>query len=273
MEFKRLYKNGYNKAFNVTYDDGVLQDVRFVELLNKYGIIGTFNLNSELMKTEFSWMHESGLEVKRLSVEAAKQLYVGHEVASHSLTHPFFSEETTTEQIFKELIEDKKNLETIFDCEIKGFALPFLYYDDNISNCVKATGFKYCRVSDESNDYNCPTDLYEWKSSIFHTEENLMGFVDGFCRSHNELALCQIVGHTYDLDVFDLWDKIEKVFSIVSNQKDVWFASHGEIAEYIDGMNQARISDSAVFNQSDIDLWFCVNGQKIKVPSNSKVIF
>lgn len=33
---KKLYPFGKAKAFNVTYDDGVLQDVRFVELLNKY---------------------------------------------------------------------------------------------------------------------------------------------------------------------------------------------------------------------------------------------
>ena len=32
---KKLYPFGKAKAFNVTYDD-ILQDVRFVELLNKY---------------------------------------------------------------------------------------------------------------------------------------------------------------------------------------------------------------------------------------------
>ena len=42
---RKLYPNGKKKAFNVTYDDGVLQDVRFVQLLNRYGLKGTFNLN------------------------------------------------------------------------------------------------------------------------------------------------------------------------------------------------------------------------------------
>ena len=35
---KILYPGGKKKAFNITYDDGVLQDVRFVAMLNKYGI-------------------------------------------------------------------------------------------------------------------------------------------------------------------------------------------------------------------------------------------
>lgn len=37
---QKLYPGGKQKAFNVTYDDGVLQDIRFVELLNKYNLKG-----------------------------------------------------------------------------------------------------------------------------------------------------------------------------------------------------------------------------------------
>ena len=56
----KLYPNGKRKAFNITYDDGVLQDVRFVELMNKYGLKGTFNLNYGLMEQEFEWTHKRG---------------------------------------------------------------------------------------------------------------------------------------------------------------------------------------------------------------------
>ena len=59
---KKLYPEGKTKAFNVTYDDGVLQDKEFVQILNKYGIKGTFNLNSELMKNQFAWFHECGMK-------------------------------------------------------------------------------------------------------------------------------------------------------------------------------------------------------------------
>ena len=61
---RKLYPQGKKKAFSITYDDGVTQDVRFVELLNKYGLKGTFNLNSELMKNGFEWTHESGLVIQ-----------------------------------------------------------------------------------------------------------------------------------------------------------------------------------------------------------------
>ena len=86
---RKLYPNGKHKAFNITYDDGVLQDVRFVELLNRYGLKGTFNLNSQLMAEEFAWVHPCGMEVKRLGTDAVQGLYDGHEIASHTLTHPY----------------------------------------------------------------------------------------------------------------------------------------------------------------------------------------
>ena len=105
---KKLYPGGKKKAFNITYDDGVLQDERFVALLNKYGIKGTFNLNSELMQNEFAWTHPNGMQVKRLSVEKVKHLYDGHEVASHTLTHPYMYN-LSDEELYHQLKSDKEN--------------------------------------------------------------------------------------------------------------------------------------------------------------------
>jgi peptidoglycan/xylan/chitin deacetylase (PgdA/CDA1 family) len=43
--------NGKKKALTFSYDDGVLQDIRLIELFNKYGMKATFNLNSEKLGT------------------------------------------------------------------------------------------------------------------------------------------------------------------------------------------------------------------------------
>jgi hypothetical protein len=76
---RKLYPGFKNKAFNITYDDGVMQDVSFVVLLNRYGLKGTFNLNSALMENEFEWTHETGHVVKRLGTDAVRDLYAGQE--------------------------------------------------------------------------------------------------------------------------------------------------------------------------------------------------
>ena len=41
-----LFPGGKQKALTLSYDDGVQQDIRFIEILDKYGIKCTFNINS-----------------------------------------------------------------------------------------------------------------------------------------------------------------------------------------------------------------------------------
>ena len=42
----------FKKAVTFSYDDGVTQDIRLVEIFNRYGLKSTFNLNSELLGTK-----------------------------------------------------------------------------------------------------------------------------------------------------------------------------------------------------------------------------
>jgi len=52
----KSYPNGATKAVIFSYDDGVIQDRKLVELFNKYQIVGTFNLNSGLFAKKLPWM-------------------------------------------------------------------------------------------------------------------------------------------------------------------------------------------------------------------------
>ena len=229
---KKLYPGGKKKAFNITYDDGVLQDERFVALLNKYGIKGTFNLNSELMQNEFAWTHPSGMQVKRLSVEKVKHLYDGHEVASHTLTHPYMYN-LSDEELYHQLKSDKENLEKLFEREIKGFAVPFDYYDDRIAECAKACGFAYARKSEFTNSFKPCSDSHHWKTGIYHIDDNLTNFVADFLNTEEELAVCQIVGHSYDLDAENLWGTMELICAAVSKCDDIWFCTNAELVEFL----------------------------------------
>ena len=229
---RKLYPNGKKKAFNITYDDGVLQDERFVELLNQYGIKGTFSLNSQLMQEEFSWIHPSGMQVTRLSIERARHLYEGHEVASHTLTHPYMHA-LSDEELYRQMKEDKENLEKIFDKEVKGFAVPFDYYDERIAECAKACGFSYARKSECTLSFSPCSDAYHWKTGIYHIDTNLTNYVADFLNTDEELAVCQIVGHSYDLDAENLWGTMELIFAAVSKCDDIWFCTNAELVDYL----------------------------------------
>lgn len=232
MMNQKRFPNGKTKVFNVTYDDGVLQDVRFVSLLNKYNLKGTFNLNSGLMESEFEWTHESGRVIKRLSKEKAVPLYQGHEIACHTLTHPYMHDLSESE-ILHELREDKANLEKLFGREVKGFAVPFDYYSERIENSVRQCGFSYARISQESRSFAPQTDYFNWKATVFHTDPELEKLTQKFIETDQELAVFQIVGHSYDLDVEKLWDRIENVFRMIAAHKEILPMTTIEIVELL----------------------------------------
>lgn len=228
----RLYPGGKKKAFNITYDDGVLQDELFVALLNRYGIKGTFNLNSQLMREEFSWTHPNGMQVKRLSPERVRHLYDGHEVASHTLTHPYMHELSDGE-LYRQLKADKDDLEALFGREVKGFAVPFDYFDDRIADCAKACGFAYARTSELTGNFTPCDDAYHWKTGIYHMDPDLTNFVARFLNTDEELAVCQIVGHSYDLDAENLWGTMELICAAVSQRDDIWFCTNAELVDFL----------------------------------------
>lgn len=269
---KKLYPFGKAKAFNVTYDDGVLQDVRFVEMLNSYNLKGTFNLNSGLMENEFEWTHESGCVVKRLKKEKVLSLYDGHEIASHTLTHTFLEGKSEPEIMF-ELKEDKKNLERLFQREIKGFAVPFDYYSELIEECTKKCGFEYARISKETLSFKPQTNYNRWEATVFHLDESLEKLTDNFINTDDELALFQIVGHSYDLDTENMWDEIENIFKKISLQDDILPMTTIEIIDYLKAMEKVEITDGYIDNHSDQILWFSVNGTVCEVKPKRKNLF
>lgn len=267
---RKLYPGGKTKAFNISYDDGVVQDIRFVELLNRYGLKGTFNLNYGLMRSGFTWQHECGMTVRRIPEEQALKVYEGHEIASHSYSHPYFDNMKESE-ILRELGADKFFLERVFGREVEGYATPFYYYSDLMADCVRRCGFAYARISEKTNDYSIPEDFYRWRGSKFHWDEDLEDFVAGFLASDQELALCQLVGHSYDLDVMNLWDRMERICRAVGNHPDVWPATHAELVRYLKNMSRVRFSWVGIHNESDVDLWFEVDGGAVRVRPGEKL--
>lgn len=71
------FPGGKHKVLTMSYDDGRQEDYRLVELFNKYGIKGTFNLNAGI-----DW------DDKRIPFSDYRSLYERHEVACHTYTHP-----------------------------------------------------------------------------------------------------------------------------------------------------------------------------------------
>ena len=87
------FPGGRPKAFTMSYDDGVEQDIRLMEIMDRHGLKGTFNINSGLFAPEGT-VYPAGQVHRRMTRERAVRLYQGsgHEVAVHGLTHPFLEQ-------------------------------------------------------------------------------------------------------------------------------------------------------------------------------------
>ena len=252
---RRLYPHGKEKAFVISYDDGVLQDVRFVALMNQYGLKGTFNLNSGLMETEFAWTHPNGMTVKRLPTTVVAELYQNHEVASHTLTHPYLSS-LTAEEVMEEMARDKENLERVTGKPVLGFAGPFHHWGQEIMECAKRCGFEYARNAEERYNYTPPEEYHAWESGSYHIMPGFRDFVEGFFHTEEELALCQIVGHTYDLDGENMWEYMESVLKRVAQDESILSMTNLELVRYLKAMRSAIITEKEIQNPSTLPLWF-----------------
>ena len=108
---------------------------------------------------------------------------------------------------------------------------------------------------------DCVTDYFD-----LHTGETVSLF-DPYMigETDEELAVCQIVGHSYDLDALHLWDVMEDICRRVSRADDVWSCTNLELVRYLKAMEQAEITDTEVINHSETDLWFLVDGKAVKL--------
>lgn len=79
------------KAVAFSYDDGIVFDRKLVEIFNRYGLKCTFNLNSEIM-TEANYFQKGDVEIHRMNGAGLPELYIGHEIAVHCLTHANLTE-------------------------------------------------------------------------------------------------------------------------------------------------------------------------------------
>ena len=76
------------KAFTMSFDDGINTDIRMASIMKKYGVKGTFNLNSGLFSPEGTVKPE-GRDSIPLTVSQAKELFSdpSFEIAAHGSCH------------------------------------------------------------------------------------------------------------------------------------------------------------------------------------------
>lgn len=222
------------KAFTLSYDDGIESDLKFIELLNKYNLKCTFNLNSGLLNRESSFEYK-GFKVKRLPSKGIKTIYAGHEIAIHGRTHINPPEIADEKQFEEEFLLDKICLEDMFEQKIVGAAYAYGRYDDRTIDYLNKIGIKYSRLASEKTDnFDTQTDLMRFVPTNHHDNAEVMENIDRFLAMENpeKPQIFYLWGHSYEFDGNKNWDFIEQVFKKVSNRDDIFYGTNKQVFEY-----------------------------------------
>lgn len=162
--------NGKNKAITFSYDDGVTQYIRLVEIFNKYGLKATFNLNSEYLENQrmLSRDGKSNINHKKVKRGDIKHIYDGHEVAVHTLTHPNLTKIEDDNEVLCQVEQDRINLSELVGYEVEGMAYPCgsTNCNDRVASLIKNnTRIKYARTIDVTQSFESYGNLYQYKIS------------------------------------------------------------------------------------------------------------
>lgn len=205
------------KIVCLSFDDGTIYDLRFIELLNKYNLKATLNLNSGL--EDFVWYYGDS-PIKRLKLDEVKDKYYGHEVCSHSLTHPYFSS-LDEQEIIRQVKEDISSLSRIFSYPIVGFAFPFHDQTEyNIQVIKDNVNLKYIRYSFFSNSY-IPKDRYHIPLHALYDDSDIYSKLEDFKKNTLDNSLFVIAGHAYEFEVKNDWEKIETLLKHLSEDVEL----------------------------------------------------
>ena len=199
------------KYFLLSFDDGTIYDRRFVELLNRYRMKGTFNLNSG--PEDFVWYYEDRFPVRRQILSEVGDLYRGHEIASHSLHHHWLNT-LTPPQISREIGEDCERLKKYFGLEEIGFGVPFTACGEREIRIIRKLT-RYIRLSEFAESYELPQDPYHIPIHGLYNDADIREKIAAFAESDPEDSLFVMAGHSYELEVLDHWDYIENLLQYI----------------------------------------------------------
>lgn len=201
------------KIFLLSFDDGTIYDKRFVELLNRYNVKCTFNLNSGL--EDFVWNYEDRVPIRRQRLAETVEQYRGHEIASHSLHHHWLNT-LTPPQLSREVGEDCEALKAIFGVKQLGFAVPFTACDERENRIIRKF-VRYIRLSQRTDSFALPADPYHIPIHGLYNDPDIREKIARFAEGDLPVSLFVMAGHSYEFQVLDHWEYMEELLQYIAS--------------------------------------------------------
>ncbi len=281
MRYRFLrFPEGKPKAVTFSYDDGCRADIKLSQILTKYGLKGTFNLNSAwLGKSDTDW-HLTREEIKEYIIDK------GHEIAVHGAEHKANGNIRPIEGI-QDVLNCRLGLEKDFDMIVRGMAYPDSgvghFHNgttmSDVENYLKELDIVYARTLGKKNDtFDLPEDWYQWMPTAHHDSPEVFELIDKFINyklTDTYLArripkLFYLWGHAYEFDQNDNWNRMEEICQKLSGKDDIWCATNIEIYEYVEAYHSLVFSadSNRIYNPTLKKLWFEIDDTLYSISPN-----
>ena len=246
------FPGGKSKALTFSYDDGVEQDIRLIDVFRKHGLKGTFNLNSGLFGQQDKH--------RRLTAEEAKQVYTPDvcEAACHGAHHGTLGACDTAVACL-EVLDDRRTLEKLFDCQIHGMAYANGSVNDEVESLCRSAGIWYSRTVVSTGDFDLPQNWLRMPATCHHNDKNLMELGEKFLalQAVKNPKMFTVWGHSYQFDDRDNWSVIERFSEQMGGKEDIWYATNMEL--YLAWRDYQRLESSAdgtiIHNPNPRSVW------------------
>lgn len=256
-----VYPGFKKKACTFSFDDGVLQDIRLIELFDKYGLKGTFNLNSGFLGEKKTLFRDNKtVPFDKVKPEDVKEVYKNHEVAMHAVTHPHLNR-IPVKELYWQITEDSRRLSELTGSEVNGMAYPFGVYDDTVINALETLGVLYARTIEDTFGFGLPDHYLRWHPTCIAIDKRLADCAKRFAETKQERAVFYIWGHSFEFDQKDCWEEMEEFCKSVAGKEDVWYCTNSELAFYNRQVSRCRMSGGELINPTETEI-FVLNGSE-----------
>ena len=265
------FPGGLSKTLTLSYDDGVREDYRLIEIMRKHGLCGTFNINSGLYGPDDRSGH-------RLSREECRELFSreGVEAAIHGTLHPVWNAQEESGALY-DIMNDRLELEKLFEKPICGGAYPYGAYNDRVVEQLRTCGIGYCRTTVSTERTYMPENWLTLHPTCHHNNPRLMelakSFADG--KYPRECRMFYLWGHSYEFPRDNNWKVIEEFAELMGAAEGIWHATNTEIYSYVKafGALQFTLNGDCVYNPTCTEVWFAAGKDVISVKPGETVRF
>lgn len=195
-----------------SWDDGHPSDVRIAQLLLEYGFRDSI----------FFWPVKAVAGKPAWAYQIAKDFEIG----AHTVNHRILSE-IPLEDAYNEISGGKDWLQAAFMQDVVAFCYPRGRYSLEVKDLVIDAGFMWARTTvignaiDQPDPFRRPADIHVYPRK----EYDGLGFLE-YARQAWQLAkekkypTFHIWGHSWEIDKLDLWQDLETLFKLITNDRD-----------------------------------------------------